>query len=251
MRLKDRVAIVTGGGFGIGRAYSQGLAREGAKVVMADINDEGMAITEEAIGAEGGEVMAVHTDVSDQKSTEAMARAAIERFGRIDILVNNAAWVATLPLRNFEEIEVDEWDKVMAINLRGPFLCCKATVPYMKEQMYGKIINISSSSIMTGNPKRIHYVTSKAGLVGYTRSLAHALGEYNICVNTLMPGSTASEGIVAAYPEGQLERAAARRAFKRVELPEDLVGGLIFLSSSDSDFMTGQSLVINGGDKML
>ncbi len=251
MRLKDRVAIVTGGGFGIGRAYSQGLAREGAKVVMADINDEGMAITEEAIGAEGGEVMAVHTDVSDQKSTEAMTRAAVERFGRIDILVNNAAWVATLPLRDFEEIEVDEWDKVMAINLRGPFLCCKAAVPYMKEQMYGKIINISSSSIMTGNPKRIHYVTSKAGLVGYTRSLAHALGEYNICVNTLMPGSTASEGIVAAYPEGQLERAAVRRAFKRVELPEDLVGGLIFLSSSDSDFMTGQSLVINGGDKML
>ena len=251
MRLKDRVAIVTGGGFGIGRAYSKGLAREGAKIVMADINDEGMAMTEEAIGAEGGEVLAVHTDVADQKSTEAMARAAIDRFGRIDILVNNAAFFSTLPLRSFEEIEVDEWDKVMAVNLRGPFLCCKAAVPYMKERMYGKIINISSSSVISGNPRRIHYVTSKAGLVGYTRSLAQALGEYNICVNTLMPGSTASEGIVAAYGEAQLERLSAQRAFNRVELPEDLVGGVIFLSSSDSDFMTGQSLVINGGDKML
>ena len=129
MRLQDRVAIVTGGGYGIGRAYSAGIAREGGKVVIADINDEGAAATEHAIRAEGGEVLAVHTDVADQSSTEAMARAAIDRFGRIDILVNNAALFATLPLRDFDDMEVEEWDKVMATNLRGPFLCTKAVVP--------------------------------------------------------------------------------------------------------------------------
>lgn len=250
MRLQDRVAIVTGGGFGIGRAYSLGLAKEGAKVVIADINDEGAKFTEDAIRAASGEALAIHTDVADQASVEAMARAALERFGRIDILVNNAAFFAALPLRTLEEIDVAEWDKVMAVNLRGPFLCVKAVVPQMKQQRYGKIINISSGSILSGNPLRLHYVTSKAGLIGFTRSLARALGEYNICVNTLMPGSVASEGTLAAYPYEVFERAAAERCFKRVAQPEDLVGTVIFLASSDSDFITGQAILVDGGARM-
>ncbi len=250
MRLEDRVAIVTGGGFGIGRVYSIGMAKEGAKLVLADINDEGMAMTEEAIGAEGGEVISVHTDVADQESVENMVRAAMDRFGRIDILVNNAALFTAIPVKNFDEIDVEEWDKVMAVNLRGPFLCTKAVVPHMKAQSYGKIINISSGSILRGNPRRVHYVTSKAGLVGFSRSMARALGDYNICVNSIMPGGTASEGTLAVYPESQRQQTASGRSIKRIETPEDILGTVIFLSSSDSDFITGQAILVDGGALM-
>jgi 3-oxoacyl-[acyl-carrier protein] reductase len=250
MRLKDRVAIVTGGGFGIGRAYSEALAKEGAKIVIADINDEGMAATEESIRAGGGESVVVHTDVSDAASTKAMAQLAIDRFGRIDILVNNAAYFTALPLHKLEEITVEEWDKVMAINLRGPFLCVQAVAPQMKEQNYGKIINISSSSIFPGNPLRIHYVASKAGIIGFSRSLARALGEHNICVNSVLPGSTASEGALAAYDNAFWERGLAGRSLKRVQEPEDMVGTIVFLASSDSDFITGQAITVDGGSSM-
>ena len=250
MILQDRVAFVTGGGFGIGRAYSLGIAREGGKVVIADINDEGSTATAYAIEKEGGEALIVHRDVSDQAGTQAMARAAIDRFGKIDILVNNAAYFTTLPLRELDEIEVEEWDRVMAINLRGPFLCVKAVVPQMRAQSYGKI-NISSDSIMAGNPKRIHYVTSKAGLLGFTRSLARALGEHHIAVNTIMPGSTASEGAIAAYgPEFFQRQLSGNKAFKSIQQPEDLVGAVIFLSSDYSDYITGQTLAVNGGTSM-
>ncbi|MEK7216174.1 MAG: glucose 1-dehydrogenase [Chloroflexota bacterium] len=250
MRLAERVAVVTGGGYGIGRAYSLGLAREGAAVVVADLNDEGAKATEHAIKAAGGRALAVHTDVADEASTAAMAQAAVGQFGRIDVLVNNAALFTALPLRSFDEMEAAEWDRVMAVNLRGPFLCCKAVVPHMKQRRYGKIINISSGSIMSGNPKRIHYVTSKAGLIGFTRSMARALGEYNICVNSLMPGSTASEGAIAVYGEQFFQQGYAGRALKRVQQPEDLVGALLYLSSADSDFVTGAALGVDGGHHM-
>ncbi len=250
MRLKDRVAIVTGGGFGIGKAYSLGMAREGAKVVIADINDRGMEETTDAIGEQGGEALAVHTDVAIQESTEAMARVTMERFGRIDILVNNAALFTAVPLRNFEEIEVEEWDEVMAVNLRGAFLCVKAVVPHMKSRSYGKVINISSGSVLSGNPKRVHYVTSKAGLIGFTRSMALSLGEYNICVNTIMPGPIASEATLAAYGAEHYHQPPLNQALRRVGKPDDLVGTVIFLSSSDSDFITGATIVVSGGARM-
>jgi 3-oxoacyl-[acyl-carrier protein] reductase len=250
MRLADRVAIVTGGGFGIGRAYSKALAREGARVVIADLNDAAAQEAEREIRADGCEATAVHLDVADPASTRAMADAALSAYGRIDVLVNNAAYFAALPLHTLDEIEVDEWDRVMAINLRGPFLCAKAVVPQMREQRSGKIINISSSSILMGNELRIHYVASKAGLIGLTRSLARALGEHNICVNSILPGSTASEGTLQAYPYELFERVAAQRALKRVQEPEDLVGAVLFLASSDSDFITGQAINVDGGHMM-
>ena len=250
MRLKDRVAVVTGGGFGIGRFYSTGIAREGGRVVIADINDEAAALTVQTIRAAGGEAVAVHTDVADQESTRAMARTAMEAFGRIDILVNNAAFFANLPLRDFEEIDVAEWDRVMAVNVRGPFLCAQAVAPHMRAQKYGKIINISSSSLLFGNPKRIHYVTSKAALLGFSRSLARALGDDNICVNTIMPGGTDSEGLRAFQGEAYIQRMGGNKAFKRVQKPEDLVGTVLFLASSDSDFITGAAIVVDGGDAM-
>lgn len=247
MRLKDRVAIVTGGGFGIGSRYSLGLAREGAKVVVADVNEQAMNETLDALKSEGAEAVSVRTDVADEVSTKAMVDTAIKHFGRVDVLVNNAALFTALPLKDWEDITIEEWDRCMAVNLRGPFLCSRAVAPHMKQQNYGKIINISSASIFSGNPRRTHYVTSKMGLIGLSRSLAQALGKHNICVNSILPGSTASEGTREAYGADHFTRPPQGRAIPRVQLPEDLVGTVIFLASTDSDFMTGQALVVDGG----
>jgi len=250
MRLAERVVIVTGGGLGIGRAFSHALAREGARVVIADIDLDAAEQTAEGIAGEGGVAVAIRTDVSEPAQAAAMASAAIERFGRIDGLVNNAALFTALPLRDLEEIDVAEWDRVMAVNLRGPFLCARAVLPEMKRRGSGKIVNVSSASILKGNARRVHYVTSKAGLIGLTRSLARACGPYNICVNSLLPGSTASETAMAAYAPEHFAKGAAQRALGRIEQPADLIGPLIFLCSSESDFVTGQSIVVDGGSVM-
>ena len=249
MRLSDRVSIITGGGAGIGRQYSLGIAREGGIVVIADINDEGAHATRDEIVSNGGQALAIHTDVASQDDTERMARAAFDAFGRIDILVNNAAYFATLPLREYDEIPLDEWRKVMDVNVTGVFLCCRAVLPFMKEQRYGKIINISSGAVLGGNPKRVHYVTSKAALIGMSRSLARAVGDYNIGVNCLMPGGTASETLMAVQGPNYLQNVSGK-AFKRVQVPEDLVGPLIFLASSESDYMTGTAMLVDGGSHM-
>lgn len=247
MRLADRVAIVTGGGISIGRAYSLGLAREGAKVVIADIDAAGGAKTAADIKDAGGQAISVVTDVSSKASVDAMAKAAMDAFGRMDILVNNAALFAKLPLHTLEETEVEEWDRVMAVNLRGPFLCVKAVAPEMRRRKWGRIINISSSSVISGNAKRIHYVTSKMGIIGFTRSLAGALGDDNICVNSIMPGATMDDSTIEAYGK-QWYRGPLTRPLKRIQVPEDLVGTVLFLSSDDSAFITGQAFCVDGGE---
>lgn len=247
MRLADRVAIVTGGGISIGRAYSLGLAREGAKVVIADIDAAGGAKTAADIKAAGGQAISVVTDVSSKASADAMAETAKNAFGRIDILVNNAALFAKLPLHTLEETDVEEWDRVMAVNLRGPFLCVKAVVPEMRRRKWGRIINISSSSVISGNAKRIHYVTSKMGIIGFTRSLAGALGDDNICVNSIMPGATMDDSTIEAYGK-QWYQGPLTRPLKRIQVPEDLVGTVLFLSSDDSAFITGQAFCVDGGE---
>jgi 3-oxoacyl-[acyl-carrier protein] reductase len=253
MKLKNKVIIVTGGGHGIGAAYCRGLAKEGAKVVVADIDLNGANEITGLIEQDGGSAIAIQVDVANEQSTLGMAEETVKAYGKIDILVNNAAIFVTIPISrvSFEKISLDEWDKVMLVNLKGMWLCCRAVVPHMKARKTGKIINISSSAAFSGIGMRIHYVTSKAGVLGFTRTLARELGESGITVNTLAPGSTLSEGWDNADAVALRGRAVRNRCLKRIQVPEDLIGTMIFLCSDRSDFMTGQTLIIDGGEMMI
>jgi NAD(P)-dependent dehydrogenase (short-subunit alcohol dehydrogenase family) len=243
MRLAGRVAIVTGGARHIGAAYGRRLATEGAAVVIADILDGG-SVAEE-IRSTGGRAIALTVDVSSEQDANRMAAEAVKAFGRIDILVNNAAIFINIHRHPFYEITAEEWDRVSAVNIKGPFLCSKAVFPQMKEQKTGKIINISSSTAYWGTPNFLHYVASKAALIGMTRALAREVGEWGICVNAIAPGLVEHEGQNA--PKALTELQLKARSIKRLQTPEDLMGTLIFLASSDSDFMTGQTIVVDGG----
>jgi len=249
-RLLGRTAIVTGGAKGIGRHYARALAQEGAAVVVADIVDGTEVV--EAIAAEHGResVMGAVFDVSDEASVKSLVARAVERFGQIDVLVNNAALFAPLRQTRCTEIDVGLWDRVMAVNLRGPFLMVKHVAPHMIARGYGKIINIGSGTAYRGIPWMLHYVTSKGGIMAFTRALSRELGEHGIRVNTLSPGFILSDSIVSENPE-HVETARPSvlqiRALKRDAYPEDLLGALVFLASSDSDFITGQTLAVDGG----
>jgi len=205
----------------------------------------------ERVAAEVGG-LAVRTDVADEASCQEMARRAVARYGRIDVLVNNAAIFATIPMSRapFDQVEPAEWDRMMAVNLRGPWLACRAVIPQMRKQRYGKIINISSGTALKGAATRIHYVTSKAGIIGFTRTLAMEVGKDNICVNCIAPGSTLSEENADEALIKYRQSAASSRALQRMQRPEDLVGAVAFFASSDSDFITGQTLVVDGGAHM-
>jgi len=191
MRLKDKVAIITGAAQGIGAAIAEGYAKEGAKVVIADIADGEAAV--EVVKSSGGEAIYVKTDVTHQQSCDAMARAAVDRFGTIDILVNNAAMYAGIIKKPFTDITTEEWNRVMEVNTTGPFHCTKAVFPYMKDKG-GRIINVASSIIFEGAMGMPHYVASKGAVMAFTRSMARELGGYDINVNSLAPGYTQSEG---------------------------------------------------------
>lgn len=249
-RLEGRVAVVTGAAQGIGAAFARGLAAEGAKVVIADL-DSGQSVVDEIVAA-GGEAAEIQTDVSDPDACKAMVAKAVDGFGRLDILVNNAAIFTAVERSNFDEIPVAEWDRLMSVNIKGVWLCCAAAVQPMREQKYGKIISISSGRVFKGSPYFLHYDASKAAVVGMTRSLAREIGEHNICVNAIAPGSTMSENVVARtnWKGGNADATMQTRAFKRHEAPDDLVGACVFLASEESDFMTGQTMVVDGGSAM-
>jgi NAD(P)-dependent dehydrogenase (short-subunit alcohol dehydrogenase family) len=250
-RLEGRVALLTGGAKGIGVHYARRLAAEGARLMIADIADGKDLAAELAREYGANSVVSRVTDVSDESAVKALVADAMERFGRVDVLINNAALFAPLAEQSCTEIDAAVWDRVMAINLRGPFLMVKHVVPHMKAQGYGKIINIGSGTAFRGIPWMLHYVTSKGGILAMTRALSRELGEHGIRVNTLAPGFTMSETVIAENP-GHVDtaraRAVASRALKRDETPQDLLGALIFLSSADSDFVTGQTIAVDGGN---
>ncbi len=249
-RLDKRVALLTGGAKGIGRHYAKKLASEGARLMIADIAD-GQDLAGEIAREHGANsVASAIADVSDEGAVKKLVADTVDRFGKIDILVNNAALFAPLKEQKVLDIDVALWDRVMAINIRGVFLMTKHVAPHMIAQKYGKIINISSGTVARGIPNFSHYVTSKGAVTAFTRSISRELGEYNICVNSLAPGFTLSDSVIEENPNHLAHSQApslVRRAIKRDEYPEDLLGALVFLASADSDFITGQTLAVDGG----
>jgi len=247
MRLMGKVIIVTGGARGLGKEYAMRLSREGARLVISDILD-GSGVKAE-IEATGGKALALYTDVSDERSVAAMVRQAVDEFGRIDVLINNAAIFADVVKHPFYDVPLEEWDRMMRVNVTGTFMCCKAVYPQMKQQGKGKIINVSSATFFSGVPNFIHYVTSKGAIVALTRVMAREAGDAGISVNAIAPGFTISEA-VDGNPTftGQSRKVAVdSRCFKRDQLPSDLLGTIVYLASDDSDFVTGQTLVVDGG----
>ena len=255
MRLKDKVAVITGAGQGLGKQYALRFAEEGAKVVIAELNLEAAKATAAEISAKGSEALALCTDVSSEDSTLEMAKRTVERFKKIDILVNNAAIYYGLGFKPFNAISVEEWDRVMAVNVKGSWLCIKAVFPQMMAQRRGKTALIHSQLPFSltvhflGTPYFVHYVASKSAVIGITRALARELGEYGININSVAPGLVMTEAskTMPGSPPGLAESVADMQAFKRNLQPEDVVGTVVFLASDDSDFLTGQTIAVNGG----
>jgi 3-oxoacyl-[acyl-carrier protein] reductase len=250
MQLKDKIAIITGGARGLGKEFALRFVKEGAKVTVCDILD--CADTASAIKSAGGEVLALKTDVTSEKDTTDMAVRTIEHFGKIDILVNNAGMYGGIENKNFarpfEEITVPDWDKMMAVNLKGIWLCCKAVSPYMKKQGQGKIVNIASTVALAGVPLFLHYTTSKGGVISMTKGLARALGEFNINVNAVAPGMTWTEATQSVLAGDMADSIFASQVLKRLTKPEHITGSVVFLASADADQITGQILAVNAGE---
>ena len=243
-KLDERVAIVTGGAMGIGRAIAEALAAEGARIVVADLQG-----AEEAAAALPTEAIGLRVDVSREEDAAAMAAAAIDRFGRIDALVNNAGIYTSLVPKPFEEIDAAEWRSVMDVNVLGMFLCCRAVMPQMKAQGEGRIVNIASGTPFKGVPFLLHYVVSKGAVVALTRSLAKEVGGAGVLVNTVAPGFTMSDGVLAnpVQVEALQEISLKARVIQRDQHPADIVGSVVFFCGPDSAFITGQALVVDGG----
>lgn len=238
-----RVAVVTGGAAGLGRAFAERLARDGAQVVVTDISD--CTVTVEAIMRAGGQALAVECDVSSSESVVSLRAAAHERFGRCDILVNNAG---VHPNTRWDQLDFEEWRKVFSINLDAMFLTCKAFVPRMMENEFGRIVNISSNTFDIVTPGFVHYVASKAGVIGFTRALATELGNEGITVNSILPGLTKTTAQEAQWKGTPIfEKVAAMQAITRSGVPADLEGVVSFLATEDARWITGQSIVVDGG----
>jgi NAD(P)-dependent dehydrogenase (short-subunit alcohol dehydrogenase family) len=250
MRLEKKVAIITGSARGMGRVFALRFAKEGARLTVCDVLD--CAPVAEEIKALGGEVLALKTDVASEKDTPEMAKKTFERFGRIDILVNNAAIIGGIEVKDFvkpvEQLTAADWDRMLAVNVKGLFLCCKAVIPYMKKQGGGKIVNIASTTAFIGVPDFLHYSTSKGGVVTMTRGLARALGEFNINVNAVAPGLVMTEAMQAAISKEESKRVVEVQLIKKSLKPEDIAAAVVFLASAEADMITGETLSVNAGE---
>ncbi|MGE0744709.1 MAG: SDR family NAD(P)-dependent oxidoreductase [Rhodospirillales bacterium] len=249
-RLDGRAAIVTGAAEGIGVEYAKALAGEGARVMVCDVL--ATEPTVHAIRAAGGTAAGMTCDVSDPAAVAAMAAETEKAYGRIDILVNNAAVFARMVQKPMDQLTSEEWDIAMRVNVRGPFECVKAVLPAMRRNGYGKVVNVASGTVFKGTPMMLHYLASKGAVLAMTRGMARELGADNISVNAIAPGLTITEGIRARVEAAGMAIAAteASRALRREQAPRDLIGTLLFLASPDSDFMTGQTVVVDGGSAM-
>ncbi|AUD00790.1 SDR family NAD(P)-dependent oxidoreductase [Spirosoma pollinicola] len=247
MRLKDRIAIVTGAARGIGQAYCLALSREGALVVAVDILSCAQTVSD--VQKAGGQVSEITTNIENWQAVQAMTDSVLQHYGRIDILVNNAALIPKLA--PFDEVSEDEWDQVMAVNVKGMWLFCKAFIPIMRQQGKGRIINISSNTIWAGTPMLLPYVASKGAILSFTRTLARELAGSGINVNCVTPGLTLTEGVQQMAPPETVEYIQSitldQQIIKRREEPNDLAGAVVFLASDDSDFITGQTINVDGG----
>ena len=248
--LDDKTVVVTGAAGGLGRAFAEAFAAAGARVVAADVNEAGAAETAARIRAGGGSALGTAVDVTRQDSVTALAEAADAFGGGVDVLVNNAAIYAGLSRQPFDAIDEGEWDRVIAVNLKGVWLCTKCLAHSMRARGQGAIINVSSATVMSGSPQWLHYVTSKGGVIAMTRALACDLGSDGITVNAIAPGFTLTEA-----SRGLIEDAASygvtRGALKRAALSEDMVGAALFFASNHAAFITGQTLVVDGGRQFL
>ncbi|MEK9966776.1 MAG: glucose 1-dehydrogenase [Rhodospirillaceae bacterium] len=249
--VSDRVVVITGAGQGLGREYALAFAKEGATPVLAEINGDNLQAVAAEIEAAGGQALAIETDVGDPDSVNAMVDAAIAAYGRVDVLINNAAIFATLPQRPFYEIPFEEWNKVIHVNITGSYLCASAVSKSMKAAGQGRIINISSGTVPQGVPGFMHYVTSKSAIIGMTRVMARELSDDNINVNTLMPGYTTTEVEHASMDEDLHQFIQNKRLVKRAGTPDDLIGAAMFLASPASSFISGQTLAVCGGEVMI
>jgi 3-oxoacyl-[acyl-carrier protein] reductase len=244
---KDRVVIITGAGQGIGRVFAKAFALAGARVAIAERNEEKAASVAAEIMAADGQALAVATDIADEASIREMIEVVDDEYGRIDVLINNAGIFSTLEMRPFDQIPVDEWERVLRVNLTGPFLCARAVLPAMRRAKWGRIINIASGAVRLGRPNYLHYIATKSALMGMSLSMARELGPDNITVNAILPGATFTEIERKTVTPEQKARIIASQCIPRAEVPEDLVGAVLFLASEASAFVTGQSINLDGG----
>ncbi|MDA8248161.1 MAG: glucose 1-dehydrogenase [Rhodospirillales bacterium] len=247
--LAGKAAIVTGAAGGLGFAFAEGLARAGARVAIADLNGDAARKAASTLCVEGGQAIAVTADVADEVSVGAMVDRVVGAYGAVDILINNASIYAGLQRKPFYEVTATEWDRVMSVNLKGPFLCARAVYPHMKGRG-GKIVNVASATVFSGSPLWMHYVASKGGVIAMTRVLARELGDDGITANALAPGFTLTEASRAAIPDAETY-GVSRGAIRRAAVPGDMVGACLWLASPLSDFVTGQTVIVDGGRQFI
>ena len=248
--LDGAVVIVTGAGGGLGRAFAEGFAAAGARVVAADVDAAAAAATASALTRRDAEAVATTIDVGDAASVAGMVAAAVDAFGGIDVLVNNAGVYAGLRRAPFYDLDEAEWDRVVRVNLKGPWLCAKACVPVMRDRGGGAIVNVSSATVLSGSPLWAHYVASKGGVIALTRAMAREVGDLGIRVNTIAPGFTLTDASRALIEDAETY-GVARGAIKSSATPEDIVGTALYLASPASAFVTGQTIVVDGGRQFL